>query len=138
MVFGCRSRANELYRDFMHEACDRGALSQYLVGYSREADTPKTYVSDVLLANADAIKRIIENDGHIYVCGDVRIETSARNAIVSIVGKDTVLALEESRRYSLDVFGAWDIQESNDRRLEVTKSVTRTSSTSSFRHANSI
>ena len=138
MVFGCRSRANELYRDFMHEACDRGALSQYLVGYSREADTPKTYVSDVLLANADAIKRIIENDGHIYVCGDVRIETSARNAIVSIVGEDTVLALEESRRYSLDVFGAWDIQESNDRRLEVTKSVTRTSSTSSFRHANSI
>jgi len=137
MVFGCRTRANELYRDFMTEACDRGALSQYLVGYSREADTPKAYVSDVLLANADVVKRIIDNDGHIYVCGDVRIEASARDALVAIVGEDTIRALEESRRYSLDIFGAWDIQTSHNRRLENTKSISREKSLSPLRHTKS-
>jgi len=118
LVYGCRTRSNELYREFMEDAVEKGALSQYLVGLSREDGVSKTYVSDVLLANAESVKRLIAHDGHVYVCGDVRIEVSAREALVSILGENTVRHLETSRRYSLDIFGAWDLQATSAARVE--------------------
>jgi sulfite reductase alpha subunit-like flavoprotein len=118
LIVGCRTRGNQLYRDEMEIAAENGALTAYLVGYSREPDLPKMYVDAVMRENGDGIRDLIKGGGHVYVCGDVRIETSVRGALDDILGRAEVESLEKSGRYHLDIFGAFDVQTSLNQQLK--------------------
>lgn len=117
LIYGCQNRDRELYASEMENAVDRRALSKYLVCYSRDPDVmPKTYVDQRVRENADAIKDMILRGGHVYVCGDIRIEQSVNGALADILGDDYE-DFEKSARYHLDIFGAFDIQRQLDQRL---------------------
>ena len=118
LIVGCRTRGNQLYRDEMEIAAENGALTAYLVGYSREPDLPKMYVDAVMRENGAGIRDLIKGGGHVYVCGDVRIETSVRGALDDILGRAEVESLEKSGRYHLDIFGAFDVQTSLNQQLK--------------------
>jgi sulfite reductase alpha subunit-like flavoprotein len=117
LIVGCRTRGNRLYGEEMERAAADGALTKYLVGYSREPDEPKRYVDVVMRENADGIRDLIKRGGHVYVCGDIRIEASVRGALADIVGEAEVVSLEKSARYHLDIFGAFDVQASLNKQL---------------------
>ena len=111
LIYGCRTQQNELYRNEMQKASENGHLTKYLVAYSREKDIPKTYIDVQIRNNADAIRDLILNKhGHIYVCGDVRIEVAAQNALFDIFGKEGVDQIHEFGQYHLDIFGSFDIE----------------------------
>jgi sulfite reductase alpha subunit-like flavoprotein len=117
LIYGCQNRDRELYASEMENAVDRRALSKYLVCYSRDPDVmPKTYVDQRVRENADAVKDMILRGGHVYVCGDIRIEQSVNGALADILGDDYE-DFEKSARYHLDIFGAFDIQRQLDQRL---------------------
>ena len=103
------------------------------MGYSRESTEPKRYIDVVMRENADGIRDLIARGGHVYVCGDIRIEESVRKALVDILGNgdavkvkdllpispDTGTAalaqLEKEHKIHLDIFGAFDVHGTQDR-----------------------
>ena len=117
LIVGCRCRDNQLYAEEMNAAVLNGHLTRYLVGYSREPKEPKRYIDAVMREHAAEIRDLVARGCHVYVCGDVRIEISARNALVDILGESVVVELEKSR-YHLDIFGAFDVQRQHQTRLE--------------------
>ena len=119
LIYGCRTRSNELYAQDMRLAEQSGHLTKYLVAYSREEGQLKTYVDAKMRQHADDIRRLVLNeDAHVYVCGDVRIETSVQTALTEIMGgPEAFRALERSNKYHLDIFGAFDVQKQNENKL---------------------
>jgi len=119
LIYGCRTRTNELYAQDMRLAEQSGHLTKYIVAYSREEGQPKTYVDAKMRQHADDIRRLVLNeDAHVYVCGDVRIETSVQTALTEIMGgPEAFRALERSNKYHLDIFGAFDVQKQHVNKL---------------------
>lgn len=72
LLFGCRDKTMDLYANEKRILLEKGILDRVSLALSREKDVPKTYVQDVAIAEADSIyELIVEQKGHIYVCGDV-------------------------------------------------------------------
>ncbi|XP_062424602.1 nitric oxide synthase 3 isoform X2 [Rhea pennata] len=118
LVFGCRSSAlDHIYRQEMEEAQERGALSQVLTAFSREPDTPKTYVQDVLRTQlaAEVHQVLCQSAGHMYVCGDVTMATGVLQTVQHILVQqagmtlgqagDFISELRDKNRYHEDIFG---------------------------------
>uniref|UniRef100_A0A8B9P5I4 Nitric oxide synthase 3 n=1 Tax=Apteryx owenii TaxID=8824 RepID=A0A8B9P5I4_APTOW len=118
LVFGCRSSAlDHIYRREMEEAQERGALSQVLTAFSREPDTPKTYVQDVLRTQlaAEVHRVLCQCAGHMYVCGDVTMATGVLQTVQHILVQqagmtlgeagDFISELRDKNRYHEDIFG---------------------------------
>ncbi|XP_035410174.1 nitric oxide synthase, endothelial isoform X1 [Cygnus atratus] len=118
LVFGCRSSAlDHIYRQEMEEARERGALSQVLTAFSREPDTPKAYVQDVLRTQlAEEVHRVLcQCAGHMYVCGDVTMATEVLQTVQHILVQqagmtlgqagDFISELRDKNRYHEDIFG---------------------------------
>lgn len=120
LIVGCQTKGNQLYRQELEHAAEHKTLTKYLVGYSHESTEPKRYVDVVMRENADGIKDLIKRGGHVYVCGDIRIEESARAALVDILGgNDAVSQLEKEHRVHLDIFGAFDVHGTKQKQLEL-------------------
>ncbi|KAI6075557.1 Nitric-oxide synthase [Aix galericulata] len=118
LVFGCRSSAlDHIYRQEMEEARERGALSQVLTAFSREPNTPKAYVQDVLRTQlAEEVHRVLcQCAGHMYVCGDVTMATEVLQTVQHILVQqagmtlgqagDFISELRDKNRYHEDIFG---------------------------------
>ena len=45
--------------------------------------------------NADSIRDLIARGGHVYVCGDIRIEESVRKALVDILGNGDAVKVKD-------------------------------------------
>lgn len=136
LIVGCQTKNNQLYRHELETAAENKVLTKYLVGYSRESTEPKRYIDVVMRENADGIRDLIARGGHVYVCGDIRIEESVRKALVDILGNgdavkvkdllpispDTGTAalaqLEKEHKIHLDIFGAFDVQGMQKKQLE--------------------
>uniref|UniRef100_A0A8C3CMB2 Nitric oxide synthase 3 n=1 Tax=Cairina moschata TaxID=8855 RepID=A0A8C3CMB2_CAIMO len=101
----------------MEEARERGALSQVLTAFSREPDTPKAYVQDVLRTQlAEEVHRVLcQCAGHMYVCGDVTMATEVLQTVQHILVQqagmtlgqagDFISELRDKNRYHEDIFG---------------------------------
>ncbi|WP_286233666.1 NADPH cytochrome P450 oxidoreductase family protein [Thalassotalea sediminis] len=82
----------------------QGVLSDLDRVYSRQISTIK-YVQDVLLCNADKVKRYIEEQGDIYVCGSLaRMGQAVNQALIDILGQNVVDELLASGRYHRDLY----------------------------------
>nr|XP_027799222.1 nitric oxide synthase, endothelial isoform X2 [Marmota flaviventris] len=118
LVFGCRcSQLDHLYRDEVQDAQQRGVFGRVLTAFSREPDSPKTYVQDVLRTElaAEVHRVLCLERGHMFVCGDVTMATSVLQTVQRILATegdmeldeagDVIGVLRDQQRYHEDIFG---------------------------------
>lgn len=114
LFFGCRHPD----QDFLYASELKGFAEQDItelhVAFSR-ADTPKTYVQDLIAAQKDKVWKLIEAGAVIYVCGDGgKMEPDVKRVLMNIYrehsGADEAAALRwidtmgTQNRYVLDVW----------------------------------
>jgi NADPH-ferrihemoprotein reductase len=71
LYFGCRKQSEDyLYRQELEQYLADGVLTKLYVAFSRDSDK-KVYVQNLISqdANRAEIWKILEEGGHIYVCG---------------------------------------------------------------------
>lgn len=114
LFFGCRHPEQDfLYADELKGFADQG-ITELHVAFSR-ADTPKSYVQDLIAAQKDKVWKLIEAGAIIYVCGDGgKMEPDVKRVLMSIYreksGADETAAaswidaMGTQNRYVLDVW----------------------------------
>jgi cytochrome P450/NADPH-cytochrome P450 reductase len=114
LFFGCRHPEQDfLYADELKGFADQGVTDLH-VAFSR-ADTPKSYVQDLISAQKDKVWKLIEAGAIIYVCGDGgKMEPDVKRVLTTIyrerAGADEAAALRwidsmgTQNRYVLDVW----------------------------------
>ncbi|CAO2644413.1 Nitric oxide synthase, inducible [Lemmus lemmus] len=119
LVFGCRHpEEDHLYREETQEMARKGVLYQVHTAYSRLPGKPKVYVQDILqteLAN-EVLSVLHGEQGHLYICGDVRMARDVATALKKLVAtklnlseeqvEDYFFQLKSQKRYHEDIFGA--------------------------------
>ncbi|HXW20182.1 MAG TPA: flavodoxin domain-containing protein, partial [Roseiarcus sp.] len=114
LFFGCR-RADQdfLYADELNAFASEGLVELH-VAFSRDSG-PRTYVQDLIVAEAEAVFALIERGAVIFVCGDAaKMEPGVKRALSDLKrrrsGMDAAAAdqwieeLGRQNRYVLDVW----------------------------------
>uniref|UniRef100_A0A670Z6M0 Nitric oxide synthase, inducible n=1 Tax=Pseudonaja textilis TaxID=8673 RepID=A0A670Z6M0_PSETE len=133
LLFGCRhSSLDHLYREEMEEMHRKGILQEVYTAYSREPGSPKVYVQDLLRnkLEAEVYRLLHEEEGYLYVCGDIRMASEVAKTLKEMFAKKLSLTEEEAedycfqlkrqKRYKEDIFGATFPRE-NQRTMEEIK-----------------
>ncbi|KAL9928212.1 nitric oxide synthase isoform 1-T6 [Glossina fuscipes fuscipes] len=116
LFFGCRNSKVNLYADEKERLINENILNRVFLALSREPNTPKTYVQDLIEQEFDSLyDLIVEERGHVYVCGDVTMAEHVYQTIRKcIAGKEQkteaevetfLLTLRDENRYHEDIFG---------------------------------
>ncbi|XP_073826700.1 nitric oxide synthase isoform X1 [Musca autumnalis] len=116
LFFGCRSHSVDLYAEEKKRLVEEKILDRVFLALSREPDMKKTYVQDLIELEFDSLYNlIVEQRGHIYVCGDVTMAEHVYQTIRKcIAGKEQkteaevetfLLTLRDENRYHEDIFG---------------------------------
>eukprot|EP01134_Creolimax_fragrantissima_P001060 CFRG1060T1 len=72
LFYGCRNRSEDyLYQSELEDFESAGVISNLQVAFSRET-SQKVYVSHLMKALKEEIWGLLQQNGHIYVCGDAR------------------------------------------------------------------
>ncbi|KAM5214511.1 nitric oxide synthase, inducible isoform 2-T3 [Hipposideros larvatus] len=119
LLFGCqRPDEDHLYREEMLEMVQKGVLHEVHTAYSRLPGQPKVYVQDILRQQlADEVLCLLHKEqGHLYVCGDVRMARDVAHTLKQLVAaklslseeqvEDYFFQLKSQKRYHEDIFGA--------------------------------
>ncbi|NXW68045.1 NOS2 protein, partial [Hirundo rustica] len=119
LLFGCRQPdLDHIYREETEEMKRRGVLRDIYTAYSRLPGQEKVYVQDVLQRQLEA--RVCEvlhgQQGHVYVCGDVRMARDVAAVLRALLARALRLSqhqadeyfqqLKSQKRYHEDIFGA--------------------------------
>ncbi|KAF2973584.1 hypothetical protein EK904_003990 [Melospiza melodia maxima] len=119
LLFGCRQPdLDHIYREETEEMKRRGVLRDVYTAYSRLPGQEKVYVQDILQGQLEA--RVCEmlhgQQGHVYVCGDVRMARDVAAALRALLARALHLSpqqaneylqqLKSQKRYHEDIFGA--------------------------------
>lgn len=116
LFFGCRKKNLDLYRKEKQEMMEAGVLDQVFLALSRESQVKKTYVQDLIQAEASQIyNMLVYEHGHFYVCGDCTMAEDVYQTlkqIIQIRGQMTdkeveayMLTMRDQNRYHEDIFG---------------------------------
>ncbi|XP_053322027.1 nitric oxide synthase, endothelial [Spea bombifrons] len=118
LVFGSRcAELDHIYKEETEDAQRRGALSHIYTAFSREPNSPKTYVQDILRTQLawEVYDVLCKKDGHMYICGDVTMATDVLQTVqlilvsqgdMSVVeAGDYIGQLRDQNRYHEDIFG---------------------------------
>ncbi|XP_032680802.1 nitric oxide synthase, salivary gland [Odontomachus brunneus] len=116
LFFGCRQRNLDLYRQEKKEMLESGVLNNVFLALSREPGFKKTYVQDLIQAEALQIyTMVVYEHGHFYVCGDCTMAEDVYQTLKHIIqthGQMTdkeveayMLSLRDENRYHEDIFG---------------------------------
>ena len=82
---------------------------------SRQPDVEKVYVQTLLLKQSHAVyKNIVNDNGHIYICGDMTMANKVEQVLVRILCKegsmdevkahDFIERLSNQNRYHKDIY----------------------------------
>ncbi|KAL2297502.1 hypothetical protein Nmel_016809 [Mimus melanotis] len=119
LVFGCRQpELDHIYREETEDMKRRGVLRDIYTAYSRLPGQDKVYVQDILQRQLEA--RVCEvvhgQQGHVFVCGDVRMARDVALALRALLARALRLSqqqadeyfqqLKSQKRYHEDIFGA--------------------------------
>jgi cytochrome P450 / NADPH-cytochrome P450 reductase len=106
LFFGCRHPEHDfIYADELKEQADAGIVDLH-VAFSRH-DGKKTYVQDLLKAEADRVRALIDQGAIVYVCGDGgRMEPDVKRTLVAMYDEAFVARLAADNRYVLDVWAS--------------------------------
>ncbi|XP_036329984.1 nitric oxide synthase-like, partial [Rhagoletis pomonella] len=116
LFFGCRTREMNLYAEEKALLEREKILDRVFLALSRDLEIPKTYVQHQIENEFDSLYQlIVEERGHIYVCGDVTMAEDVCGTIRKcIAAKEQkteteveafLLALRHENRYHEDIFG---------------------------------
>jgi cytochrome P450 / NADPH-cytochrome P450 reductase len=116
LFFGCRHPERDyLYADELAEY-ERSGVVQVVTAFSRVPGQPRRYVQDAITDCGDEVWRMLEQDAHVYVCGNARtIAPAVRAALTAIrhqkaggsVAEDEawLTGLRTDGRYLEDIWG---------------------------------
>ncbi|XP_031367225.1 nitric oxide synthase, salivary gland isoform X1 [Apis dorsata] len=116
LFFGCRQRNLDLYRQEKEEMVEFGVLDKIFLALSRESGFKKTYVQDLIQAEASQIyDMLVYEGGHFYVCGDCTMAEDVYQTLKHIIQTHSemtdkqveayMLSLRDENRYHEDIFG---------------------------------
>lgn len=105
LLFGERQAAHDLhFGDDLRHWQANGLLDHLDLAFSRDSDDGR-YVQDLVLAEAERVREWISRGAAIYVCGSLLgMAPALDEALVSILGAETVHALRRTGRYRRDVY----------------------------------
>ncbi|KAI5193446.1 nitric oxide synthase, inducible isoform X1 [Manis pentadactyla] len=119
LVFGCRRPDEDhIYKEEMLEMARNRVLHEVHTAYSRLPGQPKVYVQDILRQQlaSEVLHVLHEEQGHLYVCGDVRMARDVAQTLKQLVAaklslseeqvEDYFFQLKSQKRYHEDIFGA--------------------------------
>ncbi len=106
LFFGCRHPAQDfIYEKELREQADAGIVDLH-VAFSRH-DGKKNYVQDLLKAEAERVRGLIDRGGIVYVCGDGgRMEPDVKRALAAMYDEAFMGRLAADNRYVLDVWAS--------------------------------
>ncbi|XP_066457647.1 nitric oxide synthase, inducible-like [Eleutherodactylus coqui] len=118
LLAGCQHPdVDEIYKDDKEYIKRKGVVQDVFTAYSRLAGQAKMYVQHILKKNLeDEVFRILcEEDGHVYVCGQIEMARDVATTIKLIIAKNKGINAEEveqwltqikhDMRYHEDIFG---------------------------------
>ncbi|KAM4795668.1 nitric oxide synthase, inducible [Rhinophrynus dorsalis] len=128
LLFGCQqAEMDELYKEETAEMKHKGVLKEVYTAYSRQPGQKKAYVQDILIKDLEneVCKVVLEEEGHIYVCGNIEMAREVAKTLKCMFGKKLRLNEEEAEnyfsqfknqlRYHEDIFGpAFKIQQTTN------------------------
>ncbi|XP_071848148.1 NADPH--cytochrome P450 reductase-like [Apostichopus japonicus] len=115
LFFGCRKKDEDfIYQDELMNYLENKTLSQMFVAYSRDQEK-KVYVQHIMEEHKDTIWKILEDGGHIYVCGDARnMAPDVQKMLHTIIcekgghsdteAQDYIKKMQTKGRYACDVW----------------------------------
>ncbi|KAF5253683.1 hypothetical protein FANTH_1374 [Fusarium anthophilum] len=104
LLYGCRKRIE----DFLYEeewnaySAELGAKFKMYTAFSREQKN-KVYVQDLILQQSKDIASLIQNGGHVYVCGDVGMGRGVTETLCKILVSETNVPLADAQRVLSDM-----------------------------------
>ena len=105
VVFGERQQANDYFYQRTIEAWQSTGMLQRLdLAFSRD-QAEKVYVHHKLREQAAELKRWIEQDAVIYICGSIQgMASDVDQALKDILGETQLEQLRQQGRYRRDVY----------------------------------
>lgn len=115
LFFGCRNEAEDyIYQEELETYRAEGTISHLFVAFSRD-QPEKRYVQHLIKENGEIVWKALEDNGHVYVCGDARhMAKDVHDALVAIVqingemsesqATDYIKKMHSKGRYSVDVW----------------------------------
>ncbi|KAL8614018.1 hypothetical protein ACOMHN_023253 [Nucella lapillus] len=115
LYFGCRRKVDDfIYEDELQEYCQSGSLTKLYTAFSRDQQH-KVYVQHLLEENKEETWNVLENHGHVYLCGDAR--NMAKDVLATLEriimekgnmdktkAEEYIKNLQSKGRYSADVW----------------------------------
>lgn len=114
LFFGCRNKDSDYIYQEELEAWAEDGLLDLKVAFSRD-QAEKRYVTHLLRESAAYVWQLLEQGGHLYVCGDAKMMAKDVRNIITQICQDEggmsgaeadafVKKLETQKRYSADVW----------------------------------
>ncbi|TVX93596.1 bifunctional cytochrome P450/NADPH--P450 reductase [Paenibacillus agilis] len=114
LYFGCRSESDFIYHDELKQYEEEEIVTLH-TAMSRKEGEPKTYVQHLMARDAEQLIRILDEGGHLYICGDGSkmapdVEATLQRAWEEVHGendRESAAWLEkllEEGRYAKDVW----------------------------------
>ncbi|XP_018324232.1 methionine synthase reductase [Agrilus planipennis] len=74
LFFGCKYCDKDfIFKQQLHDFKEKGTLTKLFTCFSREDDSNKKYVQDLIMENGKEFVELVDKDGAVvYVCGDVK------------------------------------------------------------------
>jgi len=114
LYFGCRNKGHDyIYQDELEAWAENGVLDLH-VAFSRD-QAEKKYVTHLLRETGEKVWKLLDQGGHLYVCGDAKMMAKDVRNIVKEISQEHggmssseaetfVKKLETQKRYSADVW----------------------------------
>lgn len=114
LYFGCRKQSEDfIYEDELNNYVKSGTLT-LKAAFSRD-QPEKRYVTHLLREDEDLVWNVIDNKGHLYICGDAKnMANDVRNILLNIIKTKGEMSeadavqylkkMEAQKRYSADVW----------------------------------
>ncbi|NHN34444.1 bifunctional cytochrome P450/NADPH--P450 reductase [Paenibacillus agricola] len=99
LYFGCRNASDHIYRDEMEQFEQEGLVTLHSA-FSRMDGQPKTYVQHLLQQNPEELIQLLEQGGHLYICGDgSKMAPAVEAALQAIYEQVHSVGEQESSRW---------------------------------------
>ncbi|CAB3251850.1 unnamed protein product [Arctia plantaginis] len=116
LYFGCKYKDMDLYKEEKEKVVEEKVIHKARLAMSREAGVEKKYVQAYLEDDAkDLCRMLTEEEGHFYVCGDIKMADDVRSKLKEIFIKhagmtdeeveDFLIEMVNENRYHQDIYG---------------------------------
>ncbi|KAF4437197.1 NCP1-NADPH-cytochrome P450 reductase [Fusarium acutatum] len=104
LLYGCRKRTEDfLYAEEWNAyTAELGSKFRMYTAFSREQEK-KVYVQDLILQQSKDIASLIQNGGHVYVCGDVGMGRGVTETLCKVLASETTVSLDDAQRVLSDM-----------------------------------